>query len=220
MVKVDIVNGIPSMHFITYYPQNEYIEKTISYVCKRDPKSLKLTDVGKIEVYLRNGEKYSFEAWVTVYCSQFGINVSNDGQFIYVISDVKGLWCYTYKGDIRWKTRYTSARYVVPHDNHSITTELTKKIVIIDDNKNIVAERNLWDYSTTSWISDNLISAQIGADKLALLDSKTLEIQKEISLKRIGLIRYSYSKLSDEILTIIGESSEHIWPTSVNIQLS
>ena len=90
----------------------------------------------------------------------------------------------------------------------------------MDDNRNIVAERRLWDYSITSWISDSLISAQISNDKIVLLDSKTLAIKKEISLKEIGLIRYNYSKLSDDILTITGESLTHIWPTNIDIRLS
>lgn len=220
MIKVEIVNDAPKMYFTTFYPENKYIEKTIAFVCERDPESFNISKAGKIEVYMRNGKTYSFEAWVTVYCSQFGINVSHDGQFVYVISDVKGLWCYTYKGDVRWKTRYTAPRYVVTHDDHSITTELNKKIVNMDDNRNIVAEQKLWGYSITSWISDSLISAQISNDKIVLLDSKTLAIKKEISLKEIGLVRYNYSKLSNDILTITGESLTHIWPTKIDIRLS
>ena len=86
--------------FVTEYPDHTVIEKTVAYGYELNEK-LEISKIGRLTVYLRNGEQYTFDCWVsTIYCGQFGINVSDDGQYIYVISDEKGLWCYTYKGEI------------------------------------------------------------------------------------------------------------------------
>ena len=59
-------------------------------------------------VYYKNGEQYTFECYTdTVFSGQHGIAISDDGERIYVISDIKGLWCYDKCGNIIWKTRYT-----------------------------------------------------------------------------------------------------------------
>ena len=201
-------------HFISEYPDNKYVEKTVAFLSD-DHYSIP----GRIQVFMRNGESYSFDAWVTLYSGYFGINVSDDGRFVYVISKIKGLRCYTYKGEIVWKTRYTAPGYVIPHPDNSLTTELSKKIAVLDHNGKIITSRRLWDYSVTDWLSNELISAQIGADRLTLLNCRTLDIVREFSLKKLGFVRYSYSRLSGSTFSVTGESATLGWPTTIHIDL-
>ncbi len=194
-------------HFITEYPNNQYIEKTVSYICYFNvSEGCRLERMGKIDVYMRNGERYSFPCWVTGYCGQFGISVSDDGRYVYLISDEKGLWCYTYKGEIVWKTRYTSVSHVFPHPNNYITCILTKKLAIIDTRGEIIQQVPVYQETLHRKVNDDVIAAHTSETIFALFDSMTLEILHRVSLKKLGLWRFYELKLDDHLLTIYGLS--------------
>ena len=205
MIKIEEIYG-ENYHFITEYPENKYIEKTIAYACKMSL-DRQLIKMGRMEVYLRNGETYSFESWVTgSYCAQYGIQVSEDGRFIYVISDEKGLWCYTYKGELVWKTRYTSVSYVIPHPNHHITCVTTTKLLILDSNGKIIKQVPIYREGWCEPASERMLVANTSETIIALFDSFSLDMLYKISIKKLGLKSFFAADLSGDILTVKGRS--------------
>lgn len=202
-------------HFITEYPDNKYIEKTITYICETDT-NRNIIKNGKTIVCMRNGEQYEFETYATFYCSQFGIQVSDDGQYIYVISDEKGLWCYTYKGEIVWKTRYTSVSEVFPHPNNNITCILSTKLLILDNSGKIIKQVNTYCGCIPDKVSDEVIAAHKSENIVALFDSMTLEVLHKISIKKLELDYFNTMELKGNILTIHGYS---IKKEAVTIQI-
>lgn len=208
MITIEEINVKGNFHFITWYPNNPYIEKTVSYKCYYNiEEGCRLERMGRIEVYMRNGEQYSFECWVTGYCSQFGINVSDDGQYIYLISDDKGLWCYTYKGEIVWKTRYTSVSHVFPHPNHHITCVMTTKLAILDPMGKMIKQVPIYREALPHKVSDAVIAANTSETIFALFDSQTLEVLHRISLKKLELWKFYELELNGDLLTVYGLSA-------------
>lgn len=206
--------------FVTEYPDHAVIEKTVAYGYELN-KELKITEQGSLTVYLRNGEQYTFDCWVsTIYCGQFGINVSDDGRYIYVISDEKGLWCYTYKGEIVWKTRYTSVSHVFPHPNHNITCVMTTKLAILDPMGKMIKQVPIYREAPPRKVSDAVIAANTSETIFALFDSMTLEVLHRVSLKKLGLQRVYQPKLCGDLLTMkgwrIGDWSE---PVTIELDL-
>lgn len=184
MLIVEKVYEPDNFHFVTWYPHNRYIEKTVSYITVVDAKSLEVMKMGRILVYMRDGNQYTFDCWVNGSGSQYGINVSDDGQYVYVISSQKGLWCYTCKGELVWKTRYTSVSYVFPHPNHNLTCALNTKLVILDSFGKIIQQTPLWKEGAPYKASDAVIAANTSETVVALFDSQTLEVLHRISLKK------------------------------------
>ena len=205
MIKIENIYEPNSFHFITEYPDNKHIEKTITYDCETDG-NRQLIKMGKIEVYLRNGEQYSFECWVTYYASQFGTQVSHDGQYVYANSDEKGLWCYTYKGDLVWKTRYTSVSYVIPHPNNNVTCVTTTKLLVLDSTGKVIKQVPIYREGMSEMASDNVIVANISETIIALFDGITLDVLCKISLKTLGLMYICRAELRDNMLTILAYS--------------
>lgn len=210
-------------HFICEYPSNKHVEKIVSYTCDFEvvDNSIKFKKAGRIEVYMRNGDKYLFDAWPTVYCSQWGISVSDDGKYIYVISDLKGLWCYTYDGKIVWKTRYTSVTHTIVHSDNKLTCIMNKKLAVIDLNGKIVNQRPIMDYKGYK-ASEDYITANTSENIIAVFNSKTLDIIDKISIKDIGLKYYTQSYYANGVLTIKGKSiyESDPYPYSVDIPFS
>lgn len=192
--------------FVTEYPDHAVIEKTVAYGYELN-KELKITELGRLTVYLRNGEQYTFDCWVsTIYCGQFGINVSDDGQYIYVISDEKGLWCYTYKGEIVWKTRYTSVGHIIINNNNTITCITSTKLLVLDENGKLVNERRIVQYHAEK-ASENMIYAAINNSTVALIDSQTLNVLWKSPLKKLGLEKSRYAVVCGDSLEIRGENA-------------
>ena len=220
MIIVEEVYEPGNFHFVTWYPDNKYIEKTVSYITVVDAKSFEVIKMGRILVCMRDGNQYSFDCWVNGSGAQYGINVSDDGQYVYVISSQKGLWCYTYKGEIVWKTRYTSASHVFPHPNCNVTCALNTKLMILDSFGKIIQKVPLWKEGAPYKASDKVIAANTSETIFALFDSMTLEVLYRISLKKLGLRRFYQPKLSGNLLIIkgwrIGDSSE---PLTIEIDL-
>ena len=220
MLIVEEVHEPDNFHFVTWYPHNRYIEKTVSYITVVDAKSFELIKMGRILVYMRDGNQYTFDCWVNGSGSQYGINVSDDGQYVYVISSQKGLWCYTCKGELVWKTRYTSVSHVFPHPNHNLTCALNTKLVILDSFGKIIQQTPLWKEGAPYKASDAVIAANTSETVVALFDSMTLDVFYRISLKKLGLRRFYQPELNGNMLTIngwrIGDSSE---PVTMEIDL-
>jgi len=174
--------------FITEYPDNAYIEKTVVYGLKMS-ETFKIIHEGKIIVVLRNGKQYEFNCWAsTSYCGQFGISVSDDGEFIYLISDEVGLWCYTYKGEIVWKTRYTSIGHVIVNANCTITCITSTSLLVINQYGKTVKKRKICHYHADR-ASDNMIYAAITENVRALIDCETLDVLWQSSLKSLDILQ-------------------------------
>jgi hypothetical protein len=201
-------------HFITSYPDNKYIEKTVAYIYRDEYKNGKLviSEMGRLEVYMRNGEKYSFETYVTGTASQYGIQVSDDGKYIYVISNIKGLWCYTCKGEIVWKTRYTSVEAVFPHIDGKITCVMSNYLAILDENGKIIKKVPTSGEGSQGRVSDDLIASMTSWNVLTLFDSMTLEKKYRFALDKLGLRSFSKAKIEGDFLIIKG------WPLNEDIE--
>lgn len=169
---------------------------------------------------MRDGEQYEFKCYVTGYCSQYGIQVSNDGKYIYVISDEKGLWCYTYKGEIVWKTKYTSVSDVFPHTDNKITCVMSNRIAIIDENGNLIKKVSTLGAGGQGKVSDELIASLTSSNILVLFDSMTLEKKFKFSLNKLGLEDFYKANLFDDILTIKGRDINGNYPSYVSLELS
>ena len=125
--------------FITEYKNNAYIEKTLVIGAKYGETSAKDSTPGEMTVYMKNGEKYTFPCWTDpFYSSQFGVNVSADGKYVYAISDIKGLWCYTYDGKLVYKTRYTSAEHVFPRADGTAVCVTRSNIILLDESGKVL----------------------------------------------------------------------------------
>lgn len=199
----DEVTGI-NKGFVTEYPDNDYISKTIVYGHETNDLD-EVVEQGRITVVMRNGQHYTFDCMATtVYCGQFGITVSNNGMYVYIISDEVGLWCYTYQGVLKWKTRYTSIGHVIENDNRTIMCISSTKLLLLDENGQKIKERKIVSYQAEK-ASKNVIYASITANTVALIDCQSLEVLWQSSLKKIGLEKSRYALIYDRYLIIKGE---------------
>lgn len=193
--------------FVTKYPNHKFIEKTEVVGAKL---GLCTPDMpGSITVYMKNGATYSFECWAdSVYCEQYGINVSPDGKYVYVISMAKGLWCYTYKGELVYKTRYTSASHVFPHDDHTATVVTRSKFLLLDENGQVLKKRSFYYDSHGEKISPTLLSVLTSENTLAIVDAKNLDIVQKISMTKLGLYDcwQQDTAISDDYVVVYGEN--------------
>ena len=164
--------------FITEYPEHEYIEKTEVHGAEDSAP-------GSISVYMRSGESYTFPCFATqIYCGQFGINVSADGEKIYVISDIKGLWCYTKSGELLWKTRYTSAQHVFAGADDTLTCVTSNAILMLDENGKAIKKQKIEPFSAEK-VTKNVIFAYITERTVAFLQAERMSIIEKISLNKI-----------------------------------
>jgi len=203
-------------HFITSYPDNKYIEKTVAYIYRNEYKNGKFvtSEMGRLDVYMRNGETYSFETFVTGTASQYGIQVSADGKYIYVISNIKGLWCYTCTGEIVWKTRYTSVAEVFPHADNKITCVMGNYLAILDENGKVIKKVPTSGEGAQGRVSDDLIASMTSPNVITFFDSMTLERKFRIAVDRLGLRGFSRARLEGCFLIIKG------WPKNEDIEYS
>jgi hypothetical protein len=205
MLKVsEILNSVGhTIGFTTEYPQHSYIEKTVAFCYCRNENS-EILEMGKLTVYMRDGTSHSFDCWVSAaYCGQFGINVSDDGSRIYVISDEKGLWCYSYDGKILWKTKYTSVGDVIVNSNGTITCITSTKIIQLDENGKTINSRKILPYHACK-ASENIIYIAISCSKVALVDSETMDIIWEASIRKMNLDDSRDAIIYENILIISG----------------
>jgi hypothetical protein len=199
-----IVNSLGhSIGFTTEYPRHLYVEKIVVFGFQVNG-NLDITEMGKLTVYMRDGTNYSFDCWAdTVYCGQFGINISDDGTRIYVNSPEKGLWCYSYNGEIIWKTRYTSVGDVIVNPNGTITCIASTKIVLLNENGKVINSRKILPYHASK-ASENIIYIAISNSKVALLDCETLDIIWETSLNEMDLDSSRAAIIYRDMLIISG----------------
>ena len=191
--------------FVTEYPQNAYIEKTVVTEEKTSeaPHSV-------LTVHLRKGEIHSFTCFASVvYCGQFGINVSDDGSLIYVISDDKGLWCYTYRGEIVWKTRYTSVGEVIINTDGTITCISSNKLIRLNNRGEKIEEQKIYPYRAVK-ASENIIYAHISEKTVALIDSQTLAILWKHNLAKLGLTDSYKAIIHENLLIIYGKNDTRL----------
>lgn len=213
MIKVEqIFEG--KFHFVTSYPDNKYIEKTVAYIYRDEYKNGKLVmlEPGRLEVYMRGGETYCFETFATGTASQYGIQVSDNGKYIYVISNVKGLWCYTCTGEIVWKTRYTSVEAVFSHSDGKITCVMGNYLAILDENGKIIKKVPTSGEGSQGRVSDGLIASMTSPNIVTFFDSMTLEKKYRLALDKLGLRSFNRARLDGDCLVIGG------WPENEDIE--
>lgn len=205
MLKVSkIFNSVGHVvGFTTEYPNHLYIEKTVAFGYQLN-ENLEITEMGNLTVYMKDGRSFSFDCWVsTIYCGQFGINVSEDGTRIYVISDEKGLWCYSCDGEIIWKTRYTSVGDVIVNSNGTITCITSKKIIQLDDKGKLINSKKILPYDAVK-ASKNTLYISISGLRKALLDCETFDIIWEFSISDVNLDSSREAIIYKHILIISG----------------
>lgn len=163
-----------------------------------------------LTVHLRNGEIHSFTCFADiVYCGQFGINVSDDGSLIYVISSNKGLWCYTCRGEIVWKTRYTSVGEVIVNTDGTVTCISSNKLIRLNDHGEKIGEQKIYPYRAVK-ASENMIYAHTSEKNVALIDSQTLATLWKHNLTKLGLTDSYKAIINENLLIIYGKNDSRL----------
>lgn len=175
--------------YLTEYMNHPTVVKSIAIGVQRN-ESYDVIGQGSLTVYYKNGEQYSFACYTdTVFSGQFGITVSDDGERIYVISDVKGLWCYDKHGNVIWKTRYTSAGQVYPHRDGTVTCVTGRHLILLDENGKPIKKRVKFD-GVDCEISEKTIGILTSENVAAIIDVQTLEPILKISLSKLNIDRF------------------------------
>jgi len=142
---------------------------------------------GSLTVFYKNGEKASFPCYTdTVYAGQFGVSISSNGERIYVISHLKGLWCYDKRGAVIWKTRYTTAEQVYPHGDGRVTCATSRHLILLDQNGKPIRKRTLFDGFRCE-MSDKTIAILTSENVAAVIDVGTLEPIIKFSLSKLNI---------------------------------
>ena len=189
--------------YLTEYINHPTVVKSIAIGVERD-EAYDIITPGRLTVFYHNGEKYSFECYTdTVFSGQFGISISADGERIYVISDIKGLWCYNKYGEILWKTRYTSAGHVYPHDDGTVTCVTGRHLILLDENGKPLKKRVLFDGDRCE-MSAKTIGILTSENVLAVVDVKTLEPILKISLLKLNIDHFREIIEADKYYIIQG----------------
>lgn len=175
--------------YFTEYIDHPTVEKSVAIGVECNGAYI-ITAPGNLTVFYHNGEKYSFECYTdTVFSGQFGISISADGERIYVISDIKGLWCYNKHGEIVWKTRYTSAGQVYPHNDGTVTCVTGSHLILLDTNGKVIKKRALFD-GVRCEMSSKTIGMLTSENVLAVIDVETLEPILKISLLALNIYHF------------------------------
>lgn len=198
----NIENG-HSTGYLTEYIDHPTVIKSIAIGAKRD-EAYDVSGPGFLTVYYKNGEQYSFECYTdTVFSGQHGITISDDGEKIYVISDIKGLWCYDKHGKIIWKTRYTSAGKVYPHNDGTVTCVTGTHLILLDTNGKPIKKKALFD-GVRHPMSAKTIGILTSENVAAVIDVKTLEPILKVSLSKINIYRFREIIEADEYYVVRG----------------
>ena len=192
-----------STGYLTEYIDHPTVIKSIAIGAKRDD-AYDVIGPGSLTVYYKNGGQYTFECYTdTVFSGQHGIVISDDGERIYVISDIKGLWCYNKKGKIIWKTRYTSAGKVYPHDDGTVTCVTGTHMILLDTNGKPIKKKALFD-GVRHPMSAKTIGILTSENVAAVIDVKTLEPILKVSLSNINIYRFREIIEADEYYVVRG----------------
>ncbi len=191
--------------FTTHYAPACSIEKTVAHGADRDYTTAgDPASPGRLEVHMRTGEVYTFAAWATRWCASYGISVSDDGARIYVISDIKGLGCYTPHGEVLWKTRYTSVTDVVAHPDGSVTAlTYNGNVYRMDENGRIVARRKSFDGRPVRLLSNDMVAACTGDYTVTFFDTATLEPICKTPFRKL-LERLDCTAISESCVLLVG----------------
>ena len=189
--------------YLTEYIDHPTVVKSIAIGVERD-EAYDIITPGRLTVFYHNGEKYSFECYTdTVFSGQFGISISADGERIYVISDIKGLWCYNKYGEILWKTRYTSAGHVYPHDDGTVTCVTGTHLILLDEKGKAIKKRVLFD-GVRCKMSPQTIGILTSENVLAVVNIKTIEPILKISLLKLNIDHFREIIEADEYYIVQG----------------
>ena len=189
--------------YLTEYIDHPTVEKSIAFGAQRN-EAYDVIGPGKLIVFYHNGEECSFECYTdTVFSGQFGISISADGERIYVISDITGLWCYNKQGEIIWKTRYTSAGQTYPHDDGTVTCVTGRHLILLDENGKPLKKRVLFDGDRCE-MSAKTIGILTSENVLAVVDVKTLEPILKISLIKLKIDHFREIIEADEYYIVQG----------------
>ena len=175
--------------YLTEYMNHPTVVKSIAIGVQRN-ETYDPIGPGSLTVYYKKGEQHSFACYTdTVFSGQHGITVSDDGERIYVISDVKGLWCYDKHGNVIWKTRYTSAGQVYPHRDGTLTCVTGTHLILLDENGKPIKKRVKFD-GVDCEMSEKTIGILSSENVVAVIDVQTLEPILKISLSKLNIDRF------------------------------
>jgi len=187
--------------YITEYIDHPTVTKSVAVGVKTHEDVI---EPGLLTVFYKNGEEYSFECYTdNVFSGQYGINISEDGERIFVISDVKGLWCYDKYGKVIWKTRYTSAGPVYPHGDGSAAFITTTHMVLIDSKGKVVKKRALFD-GVRCEMSNRTIAMLTSENVVAVVDLETIEPILKISLQKLNVYHFRELIEAEEFYVLRG----------------
>ncbi|MBE6543814.1 MAG: hypothetical protein E7675_05395 [Ruminococcaceae bacterium] len=189
--------------YYTEYVDHPTVKGSMAIGVERD-EAYDMIGPGNLTVFYHNGEKYSFECYTdTVFSGQYGISISADGEHIYVISYIKGLWCYNKHGEILWKTRYTSAGHVYIHNDGTVTCVTGTHLILLDENGKAIKKRKLFD-GVRCEMSHKNIGILTSENILAVVDVKTLEPILKISLLKLNIYNFHEILEADEYYIVRG----------------
>ena len=174
--------------YLTEYADHPTVQKLIT-VSDEYNEEYDVIGPGSLTVFYKNGEKSSFPCYTnTVYADLFGVSISDDGERIYVASHRKGLWCFGKRGEVIWKTRYTTAEQIYPHNDGCVTFTTSRNLILLGRNGKVIKKRNLFD-GFRSEMTDKTIAILTSEQVAAVIDVRTLDPIVKFSLSKLNIYR-------------------------------
>lgn len=141
----------------------------------------------RVTVCFRNGERFSWEnKWIGGYTSQFGIAVSQDGNYLFVQTWEMGLFCLdprTGKTIWRSKSRRGITHVFVNEDTILVhQRERALQLLDIHTGELLMEKRPATDWGFAS-IDHRHIVCAVTARRWELIDGKTLEVKAAFTNK-------------------------------------
>lgn len=172
--------------YLTEYADHPTVQKSIT-VADEYNEEYDVIGPGSLTVIYKNGEKYSFPCYTdTVYAERFGVSISADGERIYVASHRKGLWCFGKRGEVIWKTRYTTAEQLYPHSDGCVTFTTSRNLILLGRDGNVIKKRNLFDGFRCE-MTDKTIAILTSECVAAVIDVCTLDPIVKFSLSKLNI---------------------------------
>ncbi|MBO4563383.1 MAG: PQQ-binding-like beta-propeller repeat protein [Clostridia bacterium] len=141
---------------------------------------------GTISVFYRSGEKHIWNTkYVGAYTDQFGIAVSNDGNYIFLQTWDNGLFCYNAKtGEKVWRTKSKRGiTNVFVLDDSVLCQQHDRALQLLDiKTGEAIAERRVTSWGFTA-IDNRYIICQIKARQWDLIEAGTLNTIHSFSCK-------------------------------------
>lgn len=154
--------------------------------------------LSKVSVYFSDGSSASWaNDYFNAYITQFGISVSNDGNFIFAQTWENGLYCFSSQnGEKIWKTqRKAAVKNIHVNSNTICINRKDKSLELLElSTGNVVCERKITIHEFFS-IDNNRMMCRTTAKKWEVIDSNTLETVDTFSPDDTERVRAWFSVL-------------------------